>query len=86
MINFLVFAEFALVNKVRNDRVIKKFGIHLKDLREKTGHTQESLALEADIPISQIGRIERGEINPTLSTLDALAKALKMPLSELVSF
>jgi transcriptional regulator with XRE-family HTH domain len=48
--------------------------------------SQEGLAIEADVPISQIGRIERGEINPTLSTLYSLASALKIPLPELTSF
>jgi len=31
--------------------------------------TQETLAYMSDIPISQIGRIERGEINTTISTV-----------------
>jgi len=48
--------------------------------------SQEELANEADIPISQIGRIERGEINATLSTLNALADALKVPLHEMMNF
>lgn len=48
--------------------------------------SQEALANEADIPISQIGRIERGEVNPTLSTLNNLADALKKPLHELLKF
>ena len=55
-------------------------------LREKKGFTQESLANEAEVPISQIGRIERGEINPTLSTLFTLATALKMRLRDLLNF
>jgi transcriptional regulator with XRE-family HTH domain len=48
--------------------------------------SQEVLANEADLPISQIGRIERGEVNPTLSTLNNLSDALKISLKELLSF
>jgi transcriptional regulator with XRE-family HTH domain len=48
--------------------------------------SQEALAIEADVPISQIGRIERGEVNPTLSTLQSLADALKLSLTELLGF
>jgi transcriptional regulator with XRE-family HTH domain len=48
--------------------------------------SQEQLANDADIPINQIGRIERGEVNASLSTLDAISKALRMPLTELVDF
>ena len=68
----------------RNEKLLKDFGLHLKKLRQKRGFSQETLAFEADIPISQIGRIERGEVNTTLITLDLLAKALKVSMQELV--
>ena len=74
------------MNKIRNEKLLEQFGLHLKETREKKGLTQEALAMEADIPISQIGRIERGEINTTLSTLDALARAMKMSLKDLMNF
>lgn len=48
--------------------------------------TQEQLANDANIPINQIGRIERGEINPTLSTLKAISEALKIPLKSMFDF
>lgn len=46
--------------------------------------SQEDLAYTADIPVNQIGRIERGEINTTISTLKVIADALKVKLTELV--
>ncbi len=46
----------------------------------------EKLSYEADIELSQVSRIETGEINPTLSTLKLLANALEISLSELVKF
>ena len=49
-------------------------------------YTQEELANEADIPLSQVGRIERGENNPTISTLYVISKALKIDLKELLNF
>jgi transcriptional regulator with XRE-family HTH domain len=73
------------VNNTRNDKLLKKFGLHLKSIRDKKGMSQEALANEANISLSQIGRIERGEINATLSTLDALAGGLKVSLKELVN-
>ncbi len=48
--------------------------------------TQEQLANDANIPINQVGRIERGEVNATLSTLKAIAEALKIPLNNLFNF
>ena len=44
----------------------------------------EQLAIEADMEISQVHRIEKGKINPTLTTLNALAKGLGITLVELV--
>lgn len=74
------------MNNVRNEKLLKKFGLHLKALREEKGWSQEVLANEADVPISQIGRIERGEINATLSTLDAIAGAFRVSVSVLLDF
>jgi len=58
----------------------------LRKLRDGRGLSQEVLANDADIPINQVGRIERGEINTTISTANAIAKALKIELSELFRF
>jgi transcriptional regulator with XRE-family HTH domain len=73
------------VNNIRNEKLLKKFGQHVKELREKKGWSQETLANEADVPISQIGRIERGEVNCTLSTIDAIAGAFKISVSNLLN-
>ncbi|MGQ0829261.1 MAG: helix-turn-helix domain-containing protein [Bacteroidota bacterium] len=71
---------------IYNEEGIKAFAIHLKELRKKYGYTQDQLAFEAEISLSQIARIETARINPTLSTLIAIAKALDIKLSELTSF
>jgi transcriptional regulator with XRE-family HTH domain len=84
--NISTILEFSPVNNIRNNKLIRRFGSHLRNLRESHGLTQEELAYEADVPISQVGRIERGEINPTLSTVQALATAMKMSLPEFVKF
>jgi transcriptional regulator with XRE-family HTH domain len=74
------------VINIRDKKLLKNFGIRLRELRLKKDLSQEVLAYEADIPISQIGRIERGEVNATLSTLKKIANALGISLSELVKF
>jgi transcriptional regulator with XRE-family HTH domain len=68
------------VINIKNDEVIKAFGRRVRDFRISMGLSQEQLANEAEIPLSQVGRIERGEINPTLSTINALATALKIEI------
>ncbi|MDD7913195.1 helix-turn-helix domain-containing protein [Polaribacter ponticola] len=65
---------------------MKAFGKYLKMLRNKANLSQEDLANDCDISISQIGRIERGEINTTISTLYVLAKALNIEVKELFDF
>ncbi|WP_302850173.1 helix-turn-helix transcriptional regulator [Polaribacter cellanae] len=58
----------------------------LKKHRKMSCLTQEALAYDLDIPVSQIGRIERGEINTTISTLLAISKALNKKVEDLFDF
>ena len=81
---FLYF--FCSVINIRNTAFIKTFGRNLIKLRREKGLSQEQLAHKADIPINQIGRIERGEVNTTLSTLYMISFALELNICELFSF
>jgi transcriptional regulator with XRE-family HTH domain len=65
---------------------MEAFGKNLKALRNDAKLSQEDLANDCDISISQIGRIERGEINTTISTLFVLAKALNIEVRDLFDF
>lgn len=69
---------------IKNKELVVAVGNRIRDLRKKRNISQEELANEADIPLSQIGRIERGETNPTISTLYVLAQALNIDLKSLV--
>lgn len=60
-----------------------KFGKRVQELRKQKGLTQEDLADLVSVDRSYMGFVERGEKNPTLSTLDKIAKALKVSLPEL---
>ena len=48
----------------------------LRMLREKAGLSQEALARAANISVSAVSKLERGGIDPSWSTVQALAKAL----------
>jgi len=74
------------VINVKDNRLLKDFGLNVRQLRLDRGLSQEKLANLADIPLSQIGRLERGEINCTISTSNAIAKALKLELHVLFIF
>ena len=67
-------------------KFILKFGKHLREVRIRKGLSQEEIAYNADIPINQIGRIERGEINTGISTVNAIAKVLDIHPKELFDF
>lgn len=55
---------------------VRAFGKHLKKLRLAKNLSQEDLSFQCVIPQSQIGRFERGERSPTLSTILVLAQGL----------
>jgi len=58
---------------------------NLRKLREKKGLSQDRLAKLADVANNTIIKIEQGENkNPTLETLNKIAKALEISIDELV--
>lgn len=61
------------------------FGRVLRDLRKQAGLTQEQLGFEADLERNFISMLERGERQPTLTTLVKLAKPLRKKASQLVA-
>ena len=77
-------ATLVVMNNLRNQETLEQFGEKLKTFRTAKGLTLEQLAFEADIELSQVHRVEKGKINPTLTTLIALAKGLDITLAELV--
>jgi len=66
----------------RDDEGIKAFGKKLREIRKQKGVSQESLAYETDLHLSQIGRIERGEINTSISFVFLFAKVLDVSPAE----
>jgi DNA-binding XRE family transcriptional regulator len=50
-------------------------------VRKHLGWTQQQLAKESGIQQSEISRIERGQGNPTYTTLEALARATNMTVA-----
>ena len=60
-------------------------GWNLRRLRVVQGLSQERLALAAGIDRAYVGRVERGSENVTISTLAAMAKALSVPVAELLT-
>lgn len=72
------------MNNLRNEKLLLKFGLHIRKLREGKGMSQDDLAHTCDMEKSQVYRIEKGSVNTTLSTLEALAKGLGLTLGQLL--
>lgn len=84
----LIIKDFWHVIHVKDEKIIIAFGEHVRKLRLEKGLSQADLAYKFDPQIStnQIGRIERGEINTTISTIKFIAKALEVSIQELFEF
>ena len=74
------------MTKIRDNGFLKRFGENLRRLRELKGLSQEELYFRANLSKNQVGNIERGEVNTTISTAYALSQALGVDLSELFNF
>lgn len=60
------------------------FARNLRRVRRLKDFTQETVALAAVVPRAYVSRVERGTINISIDTADALAKAVGVPLRDLV--
>ncbi|MEI7585208.1 helix-turn-helix transcriptional regulator [Runella sp.] len=74
------------MTKIRDNSFLKRFGDNLRKLREQQGLSQEELYFRANLSKNQVGNIERGEVNTTISTAYALSQALGIELPELFKF
>ena len=64
----------------------KQFGERVRELRLARGLSQEGLAFKSGIHRTYLGGVERGERNPSLKNIAAIAKALGVNLSQLFLF
>ena len=62
----------------------KRLSMKIKWLRAERGMTQEALAKKTGLARVHIARLESGNHDPTLGTLQRLAKAFKVTVGELV--
>jgi len=59
------------------------FGRAIRELREARGMSQEAFALKCGVDRSHYGGMERGERNPSLSSVFKVAETLGVPPSEI---
>lgn len=65
------------------DKVLKKLGERIRELRKWRGLSQEKLAAKAGLHFTYIGDIERGKRNVAIENVSKIAKALEIELADL---
>jgi transcriptional regulator with XRE-family HTH domain len=78
--------QFWLVKRPINKIFLLKLGAQIRAVRVSKKITQEQLANEIGVEISQISRIERGVINTSIANLFNICKVLEITLKELFDF
>jgi transcriptional regulator with XRE-family HTH domain len=64
--------------------VQKELGQRIRAMRRKKGMTQEDMADRCGLHWTYIGGLERGERNPTLTTMQKIALGLNIPLRDML--
>lgn len=66
--------------------IVQKVAQKIRGLRKIKKMSQVQLAEKARLHQTLIGKMERAEINPSIVSLEKVAKALDISLSELLAF
>lgn len=67
----------------REDAILLSLGKEVRARRKEKKLSQEALALQAGVHTNVVGRLERGEYNPSVTLLFAIAVKLSASLLEL---
>ena len=70
---------------VPSQKLYRIVGETIRIERKKAGLSQEELAEKADLNRNYVGEIERAEKKITLETLQRIAKALRLRITDLVA-
>ena len=65
------------------DQLNKKIGLRIVELRNQKGWSQSELARNLGKDRQALEKLENGKVNPTLYSLNQVATALDISLSEL---
>lgn len=77
-------AQGSRKNSTSKEYISEMIGKKIKEERRRRSLSQEALAFEANMHLSYLGCIERGEKCPTVDTLFKISSALGVPLKDLI--
>lgn len=69
---------------MRRYKIAHLIGKRIRLIRRKLGLTQEDLSDKIGIHVSTLGRIERGEMNSPIQTINKIALSLKVKPKDLL--
>ena len=81
-----LFLILCWVISIKDQQAIKLFGESVRTKRLQRHWSQEELAFKCKIDSRQIGRVERGEVNTTVSSVFAISRALEVEVADLFDF
>ncbi|MBP2241104.1 transcriptional regulator with XRE-family HTH domain [Cytobacillus eiseniae] len=67
------------------ENIQKNIGVNLKNIRKTRGYSLDTTAEITGVSKAMLGQIERGESNPTVTTLWKIASGLQVSFSSLIS-
>ena len=73
------------MSDIENPTIKQAFAATLRTMRHERGYSQEELADRTGVSMRFVSFMETGKRQPTISTLDALARALGVSFSEFCS-
>ena len=65
-------------------QIDKNIAFNLKRIRKSKNMSLDMLAERTGVSKSMLGQIERGESNPTVSTIGKIVEGLKVPFEQLI--
>ncbi|EYS98173.1 DNA-binding protein [Cupriavidus sp. SK-4] len=69
----------------RQNPTLVALGDAIRRIRKERGLSQEQLALSAEIDVSYLGRVERGDNNVAILRLQRIAEALDVTMARLMA-
>jgi transcriptional regulator with XRE-family HTH domain len=69
-----------------NSKAVQQFAKNMKSIREAKDMSQGDIYRATKIERAYISNLEAGKQNPTLETIEKIAGALKVEVSELIKY
>jgi len=83
-LEIVYYNQFIIIAYQSQENMTNKVSDNIRKIRLKKGISQDRLSKEADLALNTIVKIETGESpNPTVETLEKIAKALDVSVGDL---